>query len=116
MLSTNHNVHVHNNCQSMLYMIVHGYVQDGPMDGCGDGEWRGQRYFTCLPGRGFFFPAATLRPDVRIPPSSYPNQAGPLRNRKLHVVMYIHVHESSLPFKSNASSAGPRLGGARPGH
>ena len=81
----------HKTC-SMLYMIVHGYVQDGPMDGCGDGEWRGQRYFTCLPGRGFFCPAATLRPDVRIPSSSYPNQAGPLRNRKLHVVLYMYMN------------------------
>ena len=62
------------------------------MDGAGDGEWRGQRHFTCLPGRGFFCPAVTLRPDVGTPPSSYPSQAGPLRNRKLHVVLYMYMN------------------------
>ena len=33
------------------------------MEGCGDGEWSGHRYFTCLPGRAFFCPVTSLKAD-----------------------------------------------------
>ena len=52
--------------------------QDGPMEGCGDGVWRGHRYFTCLPGRGFFCPITSLLPD---PQASQVGGAS-IRNRK----------------------------------
>ena len=45
------------------------------MEGCGDGEWRGNRCFICLPKRGFFCPLVNLRPDTRIM-SQYPGGLG----------------------------------------
>ena len=33
------------------------------MDGCSDGEWNGQRYFACTPGRALFCPVTTLQLD-----------------------------------------------------
>ena len=57
-------------------------VQDEPMEGCGDGEWRGQRCFSCLPGRGFFCPAADLRADARVMSSYFrPQGSGHPSNR-----------------------------------
>ncbi|CAI8016038.1 Ubiquitin carboxyl-terminal hydrolase CYLD [Geodia barretti] len=55
---------------------IAGVELDEPMDGCGDGEWNGHRYFTCLPGRAFFCPVTSLRPDPRIPPATQPAQHG----------------------------------------
>ena len=48
----------------------HALFQDGPMEGCEDGVWRGHRYFTCLPGRAFFCPITSLLPDPRVPQAS----------------------------------------------
>ena len=55
-------------CAVIRTSLLHS--QDGPMEGCGDGEWNGRRYFTCLPGRGFFCPVTSLRPDPRLPPAT----------------------------------------------
>ena len=50
------------------------------MEGCGDGEWNGHRYFTCLPGRAFFCPVTSLRPDPRIQHvQGNPQQIGELK-------------------------------------
>ena len=46
-----------------IYCLYIHNAQDEPMEGCGDGEWHGQRYFSCPPKRGFFCLAANLRPD-----------------------------------------------------
>ena len=35
------------------------------MEGCEDGAWQGARYFSCPPGRGFFCPMASVKPDQR---------------------------------------------------
>ena len=48
------------------------------MEGCDDGVWRGHRYFTCAPGRAFFCPITSLRPDSRIP---QPCKTDPAKNR-----------------------------------
>ena len=53
-----------------MYITVHEdfcICQDDPMEGCGDGEWNGHRYFTCPPGRAFFCPVANIGPDSRVP-------------------------------------------------
>ncbi len=56
------------------------------MDGCTDGTWRGQRFFTCRYGRAFFCPVTTLQlraPDSNIPPlheGSKPHPHGPTEN------------------------------------
>ena len=36
------------------------------MEGCGDGERRGQRYFSCLPGRAFFSLMVNFRLDAHV--------------------------------------------------
>ena len=48
------------------YCSTHHPIQDEPMGGCTDGEWRGYRCFTCLYGRGFFCPLTGIRPDTRV--------------------------------------------------
>ena len=35
------------------------------MEGCGDGMWKGVRYFSCRQGHGFFCPLSSLIPDQR---------------------------------------------------
>ena len=37
------------------------------MEGCGDGVWRGHRYFTCTLERAFFCPVTSLRPCIPQP-------------------------------------------------
>ena len=56
-----------------VYMYMYMYMscnfsfdlQVSPMDECGDGEWKGHRYFVTLPGRAFFCPATTLLPSTQ---------------------------------------------------
>ena len=70
------------------------------MEGCGDGEWRGYRFFTCPPGRGFFCPLANLRHDTRLM-SQYPGALGAAvaghGNRKITYHMHI-THECSYMY------------------
>ena len=42
------------------FISIYIYVQDGPMDRCGDGMWKGQQYFSCSPGRACFLPVSHL--------------------------------------------------------
>ena len=35
------------------------------MDGCGDGSWKGERYFTCSDGHAVFIVLSKLKPDPR---------------------------------------------------
>ena len=35
------------------------------MDGCGDGSWKGERYFTCPDGHALFIVLSKLKPDPR---------------------------------------------------
>jgi len=44
-----------------MYML-----QDEPMEGCGDGERQGQRYFSCLSGRAFFSLMVNFRLDAHV--------------------------------------------------
>ena len=63
--------HYASTCMTKLRSyLFHALFQDGPMEGCEDGVWRGHRYFTCLPGRGFFCPITSLLPDPRVPQAS----------------------------------------------
>ena len=85
-----------------VIIIIIIIIQNGPMEGCGDGEWRGHRYFTCVYKRSFFCPLASLLPDTRTPQSSHPAQAGatPPGNRESFMIsdynrvtqLIFHVH------------------------
>ncbi|CAI8043680.1 hypothetical protein GBAR_LOCUS24222, partial [Geodia barretti] len=65
------------------------------MEGCGDGEWSGRRYFTCLPGRAFFCPASSLRADLhtshsRLKARSSENCGGGLSNMLVFTPHMLH--------------------------
>ena len=68
-----------------LCSILCSYVQDEPMDGCGDGEWRGQRRFSSPPGRGFFCPVFYLRLDERLMSYRTATGGGHPGNRMSHI-------------------------------
>ncbi len=47
------------------------------MEGCTDGTWKGQRYFSCRYGCGFFCPVTTLKPRTSfVPDNSSPSLHG----------------------------------------
>ena len=40
-------------------------LQDTRMDGCGDGSWNGEQYFSCRDGHGMFIVLSKLKLDSR---------------------------------------------------
>lgn len=47
------------------YMILCILLQDEQVDGCGDGSWKGKRYFSCKDGHSLFTVPSRLKPDRR---------------------------------------------------
>ena len=61
-----------------------GVVQEETIQGCTDGSWKGTRLFQCQPGRGFFCPLTTVRPDGRFTPvGETPRGVTALPNREI---------------------------------
>ena len=48
------------------------YVKDHPMEGCGDGELRGERYFHCRAGTAHFCSMSSLRHSSTAPHITVP--------------------------------------------
>ncbi|XP_019861498.1 PREDICTED: dual specificity protein kinase shkE-like [Amphimedon queenslandica] len=44
---------------------IAGVEMEKPLRDCTDGTWRGIRFFTCPPGRGYFCPLNTLKQDTK---------------------------------------------------
>ena len=55
------------NCQlsGCCHTTCNLLLQDREMDGCGDGCWKNERYFTCERGHAIFTVLSKLRPDQR---------------------------------------------------
>ena len=68
------------------------------MDGCGDGSWNGERYFTCNDGHAVFIVLSKLKADHRF--VQQPQGA----NRKFSVLQCFTthlVHSASTKTKQN---------------
>lgn len=75
---------------SQIQGPVAGIELDDYMEGCTDGTLlsTGQKFFTCLEGRGMYYPLVNLQPDMRFvdPSMVMENLENPLRDIPLRVI------------------------------
>lgn len=85
----------------LSYLLYHEPFQDYDINGCSDGKYGGQRYFTCKGNRALFVPITKCSPDSRFVSSTgrafKPTETPPGKthaysvndkNVRLHVALY----------------------------